>query len=99
MLGIRQLSQSNSMQQLGARFFGLFPIKAKEKFIGVISCIGIEPRKLIAEEIRLINSMCDQIGVAVDNINLFEEVRNKTDRAGIVQLGTPRSVGAADRDE
>src|SRR5262249_53540990 len=34
--------------------------------------------QLIAEEIRLIRSMCDQIGVAVENINLFEEVRNKT---------------------
>ena len=31
-----------------------------------------------AEEIRLINSMCDQIGVAVENINLFEEVEKKT---------------------
>jgi hypothetical protein len=29
-------------------------------------------------EIRLINYMADQIGVAVENINLFEEVKNKT---------------------
>ena len=74
----RQLSQTNSMQQLGACFFALFPIKAKERFLGTINCIGKEPRKLKPDEIRLITSMCDQIGVAVENINLFEEVKNKT---------------------
>ena len=74
----QQLSQTNSMQQLGACFFALFPIKAKERFLGTINCIGKEPRKLKPDEIRLINSMCDQIGVAVENINLFEEVKNKT---------------------
>ena len=74
----RQLSQTNSMQQLGACFFALFPIKAKERFLGTINCIGKEPRRLKPEEVRLITSMADQIGVAVENINLFDEVRNKT---------------------
>ena len=74
----RELSQTNSMQQLGACFFALFPIKAKERFLGTINCIGKEPRRLKPEEVRLITSMADQIGVAVENINLFEEVRNKT---------------------
>src|SRR5262249_45597874 len=59
-------------------FFAIFPIKSKQRFLGTINCIGKQPRQLIAEEIRLIRSMCDQIGVAVENINLFEEVRNKT---------------------
>ena len=40
-----QLSQTNSMQQLGACFFALFPIKAKERFLGTINCIGKEPPK------------------------------------------------------
>ena len=74
----RELSQTNSMQQLGACFFALFPITAKDRFLGTINCIGKEPRKLTPNEVRLINSMADQIGVAVENINLFGEVRNKT---------------------
>ena len=74
----RELSQTNSMQQLGACFFALFPIKAKERFLGTINFIGKEPRRLKPEEVRLITSMADQIGVAVENINLFEEVKNKT---------------------
>ena len=74
----QELSQTKATQQRGYCFFAIFPINSKQRFLGTINCIGKQPRKLIAEEIRLIRSMCDQIGVAVDNINLFEEVRNKT---------------------
>ena len=74
----QELSQTKATQQRDHCFFALFPIKAKERFLGTITCLGKQPRKLIAEEVRLINSMCDQIGVAVENINLFEQVRSKT---------------------
>src|SRR5205809_5511387 len=74
----RQMTENNAMQRMGDCFIAIFPIKAKEKFLGTINCINTEPRKLTTGEIRLINSMADQIGVAVENINLFEEVENKT---------------------
>ncbi len=70
----RQMSENNAMQRMGDRFIAIFPITAKEKFLGTINCINKEARKLTTGEIRLINSMADQIGVAVDNINLFKEV-------------------------
>ena len=73
----QELSQSRSSQR-DYCFFGIFPIKAKVRFAGTISCLGKLPRRLTTEEVRLINSMCDQIGVAVENINLFEEVKKKT---------------------
>ena len=74
----QELSQTKATQQRDYCFFAIFPIKSKQRFLGTINCIGKQPRQLIAEKIRLIRSMCDQIGVAVENINLFEEVRNKT---------------------
>jgi GAF domain-containing protein/anti-sigma regulatory factor (Ser/Thr protein kinase) len=73
----QELSQSRSSQR-DYCFFGIFPIKAKVRFAGTISCLGKLPRRLTTEEVRLINSMCDQIGVAVENIHLFEQVRSKT---------------------
>ncbi|HVO91797.1 MAG TPA: GAF domain-containing protein, partial [Terriglobales bacterium] len=73
-----QLSQTRRNQQSGSHFLALFPIKSKENFLGTVNCVGIEPRKLLPEEIRLIESMSDQIGVAVENINLFEEVKSKS---------------------
>ena len=39
---------------------------------------GKTASKINEREVRLINSMCDQIGVAVENIHLFEQVRSKT---------------------
>ena len=74
----RELSQTHTQQRTGACFFALFPIKAKEKFLGTINCVGMEPRKLMPEEIRLITSMADQISVAVENIHLFEQVRSQS---------------------
>jgi GAF domain len=70
----RQMTENNAMQRMGDCFIAIFPIKAKEKFLGTINCINKEPRKLTTAEIRLINSMADPIGVAVENISLFEEV-------------------------
>ena len=72
-----ELSQSRASQGEYC-FFGIFPIKSKKRFAGTISCLGKQPRTLTTEEVRLINSMCDQIGVAVENINLFEQVKTKT---------------------
>jgi GAF domain-containing protein len=40
--------------------------------------LGKKPRKLSQEEIRLITSMSEQIGIAVENMRLFGEVKNKT---------------------
>jgi GAF domain-containing protein/anti-sigma regulatory factor (Ser/Thr protein kinase) len=74
----QELSQTRSTQQRDFCFFALFPIKAKERFLGTITCAGKQPRKLTPQEIRLINSMCDQIGVAVENIHLFEQVKSKS---------------------
>ena len=74
----QQMTENNAMQRMGDCFIAIFPIKAKEKFLGTINFINTEPRKLTIGEIRLINSMADQIGVAVENISLFEEVENKT---------------------
>ncbi len=69
----RALSSTKAVKDSGYSFFALFPVKTKLKVIGTIICIGKQPRRLSAEEIQLINSMADQIGVAAEKANLFEE--------------------------
>ena len=59
-------------------FLAVFPIKSKGRTLGVITCLGKDPRLLAPEEIRLATTMADQIGPAIENLNLFEEVREKT---------------------
>ncbi|HEY3304516.1 MAG TPA: GAF domain-containing protein, partial [Candidatus Binatia bacterium] len=74
----REFSRTRGSKDAGFSFFAVFPIKAKGAFAGLIVCLGEQPRKLTPEETRLIGSMSDHIGVALHNINLFEELKNKT---------------------
>lgn len=61
-------------------FFALCPIKSRSQTWGTILCIGREPRKLTTDELQLITSMANQIGIAVENANLFEETRGRADQ-------------------
>ena len=75
----QELSQTKGAKKAGFCLFALFPIKAKGKFEGIVICLGQHPRQLTRDEVRLITSMSDQIGVALENINLFEKLKNKTE--------------------
>jgi signal transduction histidine kinase/HAMP domain-containing protein len=71
-------SYSKATRVSGHKFLGYFPIRAKGRSLGCIAFNGRNSRKLTAEEIQLISSMADQISVAVENLNLFEELKAKT---------------------
>ena len=73
-----ELSHSQANKQAGYKALGYFPIRLAGKSLGCIVYNCREARKLTADEVRLLRSMCDQIGVAINNINLFEEVKEKT---------------------
>ena len=70
-------SHTKNTQKAGFSFFAAFPIKSKQTTIGTIVCIGKDPRRLNLDEIQLITSMAGQIGIAVENANLFEEIEGK----------------------
>jgi len=74
----QEWTHSEASKKIGYRFFAVFPIKSKGRCLGCIVCNGRQPRRLTGEEIRLIESMTEQLGVAIDNINLFEELKEKT---------------------
>jgi len=73
-----ELSQSKASKGTGYRFFAAIPIKAKGEALGAIACNGRLARRLTEQEIRLMSSMADQISPAIDNIHLFEELKEKT---------------------
>jgi len=70
-------SLSHVMQSSGFNFFAAFPIRTRLKPVGVLSCIGTVPRHLTPAEIRLLNLMTDQIGIAVDHARLYEETKKQ----------------------
>ena len=73
-----ELSHSHANKQAGYKALGYFPIRVAGTSLGCVVYNGRQARKLTSDEIRLLRSMCDQIGVAINNINLFEEVKEKT---------------------
>lgn len=74
----QQISHTKASQRAGLSFLSAFPIKAGEKTLGTMLCQGREPRHLAPEDVRLLTSMAEQIGVAIQNANLFGEVKQKT---------------------
>ncbi|HEU4772499.1 MAG TPA: GAF domain-containing sensor histidine kinase, partial [Candidatus Udaeobacter sp.] len=74
----RQLSHSKANERAGLRFLAIFPIKAKASCVGALVCAGQSPRRLTANETKLLVSMAGQIGVAVENGNLFAGMSDKS---------------------
>jgi signal transduction histidine kinase len=74
----RNCSSSGKVQSLGFTTAAGFPIRAKEKIIGTLHVVNKEKRQFAAEELQLIESIAQEIGVAVDNATLFEEVNQKS---------------------
>ncbi|MBI3058154.1 MAG: GAF domain-containing protein [Deltaproteobacteria bacterium] len=72
------ISQTKVTQKAGISFFAVFPINAKGKCAGTIAFLGQKPRKLTGEEERLLTSMANQIGIALENAALFEQVRTRS---------------------
>jgi len=74
----QQLSHTKVNERVGLRFLAVFPIKAKTSCVGTLLCAGHVSRRLSANEIQLLTSMAGQIGVAVENANLFAGMSDKS---------------------
>ncbi|MBI3001824.1 MAG: GAF domain-containing protein [Deltaproteobacteria bacterium] len=74
----RELTSTKNTRATGFRFFAAVPIKSKFKTVGVFICNGQTPRRLTSDEVRLVTSMAEQIGVAVEHARLFQEVARKS---------------------
>ncbi|MBI3059800.1 MAG: GAF domain-containing protein, partial [Deltaproteobacteria bacterium] len=71
-------SQSKANQKAGFAFLAGFPIRTKDRTVGTLLLIGQSPRKLTVDEVQLLTSMAEQVGVAVENARLFAEVVKKS---------------------
>jgi signal transduction histidine kinase len=76
------LSSRNKLQSLGFSSSAGFPIKANEKVIGVLHLASKAGRHFAPDELQLIESIAQEIGVAAENARLFEQVNQKTAELG-----------------
>ncbi len=72
-----EMSGNHGASQAGAHFLAMFPIKTKLRTWGVLVCAGTLPRLLKANEINLLESMNNQIGIAVENSTLYQQTAAK----------------------
>ncbi len=74
----KDLSSRNRIGSLGFGSAAGFPIKAKEKVIGVLHLANKAKRPFTRDDLQLIESIAQEIGVAAENARLFEQVNLKT---------------------
>jgi signal transduction histidine kinase/HAMP domain-containing protein len=84
------LSTTKATERAAMRFFAVFPIKTKSRVVGAILFNAREPRKLTVEETRLLESMSEHLGVAVEKASLFHQSERRAQ-----QLEVLNTIGAA----
>ncbi|MEE9144614.1 MAG: GAF domain-containing protein, partial [Candidatus Binatia bacterium] len=74
----RRMVYEGSVQRAGYRgSFGI-PIRVKDKMVGVINFVSKSVHRFSSNEVQLIHSIANHVGIAVENAKLFEEVKRKS---------------------
>jgi len=74
----RMLAQRTEIITLGFASAAAFPVRTKEKIIGTLHVASRLKRHFSKEDLQLIESIAQQIGVAMENALLFAEITEKT---------------------
>ena len=72
-----ELSTTKTALKTRQKFLASFPIQYKDQILGAITCVGRQPRQLAVHEIQLINSMSNQIAVALENSRYYEQTKKQ----------------------
>jgi len=56
------------------------PLRAKDKVLGVLNVASRMPRQFTENDMHLLNSIGDQLGVAIEEARLYERLRNARER-------------------
>jgi signal transduction histidine kinase/HAMP domain-containing protein len=78
----KHLSAQHKIASLGFASAAGFPIKANERAIGVLHLANKISRHFTPDELQLIESIAQEIGVGAENARLFEQVNQKTAELG-----------------
>jgi signal transduction histidine kinase len=79
--GYRELSRAGTVASLGFRAAAAFPIRSQDKIMGTLHVTNLTTRRFASEELRLLESIAQQVGVASENAKLFEDLRRAKERA------------------
>ncbi|MGE5816537.1 MAG: GAF domain-containing protein [Deltaproteobacteria bacterium] len=86
----RVRSATRATERARQSFFAIFPIKTQSRVFGTLLFSEEKPRKLSADEIRLLHSMTEQLGVAVEKTTHFDEAKTRAQHLAVLNR-----IGAA----
>ena len=64
----------------GLRAFISVPLRAKDKVLGVINIASCRPHRFTRNDMHLLHSVGDQLGVAIEQARLYERLRKARER-------------------
>lgn len=68
------------IQREGLKAFISVPLRFKEQIFGVLHCASPQARQFTAEDMHLLHSIGDQLGIAIGQARLYERLREKRER-------------------
>jgi signal transduction histidine kinase len=86
------------MEKEGFRSLACIPLKSKEKVLGVMDIVSHDVRQFAPQDVELLTSIGNQIGVAIDNARLFHDLNGAyedlaTAKAHLFQSAKLSAVG------
>ncbi|MBI2986240.1 MAG: GAF domain-containing protein [Deltaproteobacteria bacterium] len=73
-----QVTAGRRAQSFGFRTLYNFPVKSRARIVGVLNLANYFRRRFSPEELELIGSIANEIGVGVENANLFYQTKQKS---------------------
>jgi len=61
----------------GLKAFVSIPLKSKERVVGVLNIASRRPRHFSPQEVELLTAVGHQLGIAIENAQLYQELQNK----------------------
>jgi signal transduction histidine kinase len=56
------------------------PLRAKGNVLGVMNCAGLKPYSFTEEDMHLLNSIGDQLGIAIEQAKLYEQLQKSREK-------------------
>jgi GAF domain-containing protein len=72
------------------------PIRVRGEVIGVFGFGGEEMENLAEDDIALIEAVAERVGIALENVRLFEQTQQQARREQLVNQITSKIVGSTD---
>lgn len=80
----------------GVQAMALVPMHARGRVVGILSVMNHQPYEFSDDEIRVLRAIADQVGVALDNAQLYEHVKEQSSRLEAILNSTGDAIIATD---